>query len=197
LPAATIVPTQRYRSLQAGDVIRTHPAAAFWGCAVVLRDGIRLEGIKPLCLIGITPLVFQGTYTFDELTGSFLQILEFDRDVRLAPHSYLPRRETCIGFYLDRAHPQLPVIGRVAPTAVYGEPLEDRVGDGSGNGWPLYGPIPAHLGSEAVAAWRSIHDAATFRAEAEASSASFERYEAVRKQQAREKRAQRRSRGGA
>ncbi|MAG34203.1 MAG: hypothetical protein CL908_25270 [Deltaproteobacteria bacterium] len=41
---------------------------------------------------------------------------------------------------------------------LYSDPLTYDVGDGTGAGWPLGGPVSASLGGEAVISWRRLHD---------------------------------------
>ena len=89
-----------------GDVIKTHPRDGFWGCAVVLSLG-GIEGLDPLCHIGVTPVVFRHDYAWDELDATSLSILVVDRSVRMAPDTYGTRpRVTCIGIYTTKAHPK-------------------------------------------------------------------------------------------
>src|SRR5512143_1812302 len=80
--------------LRRGDVIKTHPREGYWGCAVVLTEPHAVEGLRPMCHIGITPLVFDHEYAWAEIEGRELSILEFDREVRIAPNNYGIRHET-------------------------------------------------------------------------------------------------------
>src|ERR1043166_7773820 len=64
--------------LQRGDVIKTHPRDGYWGCPVVLMGPRELEGLRPMFHIGITPLLLDHDYTWGEIEGQELSILEFD-----------------------------------------------------------------------------------------------------------------------
>lgn len=140
--------------LATGDVIKTHPSERFWGCAVVLNARGKTERFNPCCHIGITPLLFQRDYEWCDIAGVVLSVLEFDRGIRLTPGHYSTRHETCIGIYDARPHPDLPVIGRVDPSAVFSGPLDfDLIGNATEGKWPLCGRVKAHLGYEAVLVW--------------------------------------------
>ncbi|MCL2309265.1 MAG: hypothetical protein FWC42_03170 [Proteobacteria bacterium] len=149
------------RLLTIGDVIKTHPREGFWGCAVVLNTRGKTGQFNPFCLIGITPLVFQYDYGWGDIAERPLSVLEFDRGVELSPDLYFTRRETCIGIYDARPHPDLPVIGCVDPSSVFIGPLDfDQIGDGAEGKWPLCGCITANLGYEAILVWNKKHSVA-------------------------------------
>jgi len=145
----------RPKLLDTGDVLITHPHPEYWGCALVLTA----RGAPDGCLIGITPAVFRHEFAFSELDLDRLSILEFDREIRQADGTYRHlRRETCIGIYTRRPNANVRVIGHVDVASLALPELNFDVGDGSNGGWPLYGPVGDHLGGEAIAAWRAVHD---------------------------------------
>jgi len=182
--------------LQRGDVIKTHPRDGYWGCAVVLTDPRELEGLRPMCHIGITPLLLDHDYTWGEIEGQELSILEFDRGVRIAAGRYGTRHETCIGLYTSDSHHLMPVIGSIDPTKVFARPLRFEVGDGTDGKYPLCGPISPHLGSEAVTSWFRVHDPARWQAERDAARERYEHLAAAIREEERQKRQGRRMRKG-
>jgi hypothetical protein len=174
-----------------GDVIKTHPREGFWGCAVVLSAGM-IEGLRPMCHIGVTPLVFQHDYVWSEIEGQQLSILEYDQPVRVEVMTYLPRHVTCIGIWVSDGKPKLPVIGRVDPATVYDKPLTFEVGDATSGKFPLCGKVDTHLGSEAVGAWHKLNDPVGFAKRQEESAADYERLRERLLEQERERRKRRR-----
>ena len=184
------------RPLRRGDVIKTHPRDGYWGCAVVLTEPWEENGGRPLCHIGITPIVMLHDYGWTEIASTELSILEFDRGIRTAPLTYVARHETCIGLYTSGPHPLLPIIGNVDPIRVFAKPLTFEVGDGTNGKYPLYGPIAPHLGSEAIASWMRVHDPAQWQAVVDAARESYERTSATLKEEERQKRSARRKRKG-
>jgi hypothetical protein len=137
----------------------THPSPEYWGCALVLTACAATEELAPLCHIGITPAVFRHAYAFSEVDLGRLSILEFDREIRLDDGTYTHlRHETCIGIYARWYTAHVRVIGHVDVGSLRVPELTFDVGDGTNGGWPLYGPVQGHLGGEAVAAWRAVHD---------------------------------------
>ncbi len=185
----------RQTALKAGDVLRTNPKPGYWGCAVVLRGPTEKPGFYPMCHIGIAAAIFRHEYGFSDLTGLDLRPIAFERGVRLSPDSYGTRQETCIGIWVAKTPPTIPIIGHVDPLTVWPSPLTDEVGDGSGNAFPLYGPIKPDLGSEAVSKWRREHDAEAHAIEVAAARASTEKLFAKLREQERAKR-QKRHGGG-
>ena len=184
--------------LRRGDVIKTHPREGYWGCAVVLTEPHAVEGLRPICHIGITPLVLDHDYAWAEIEDTELSILEFDREVRIAPDYYGTRHETCIGLYTTDPHPSLPVLGSVDPTTFFTKPLTFEVGDATDGKYPLYGNLAPHLGSEAVASWLRIHKPSQWQAERDAARDSYEHLATTIKEEARRKRQARRvQKGGA
>jgi hypothetical protein len=187
---------KRQPLLETGDVIKTHPREGYWGCAVVLNSREKTVEFGPQCLIGITPIIIHHDFSWAEIADSQMAILEFDRGIRLAPGEYGSRHETCIGIYLAKPNPTLPVIANVVPPRVFSGPLTFEVGDGTNGRWPLCGKVPAHLGMEAVIAWRQIHDHASWLAEMEQARASYEVLEKKTREGERQRRKLRKSRSG-
>ena len=182
--------------LRRGDVIKTHPREGYWGCAVVLTDPHKQKDLLPLCHIGITPIVMRHDYVWAEIEAAELSILEFDRGVRTAPHTYPTRRETCIGLYTSHPHPHLPIIGSVDPSRVFTASLTFEVGNGTDGRYPLCGRIAPQLGSEAVISWMRVHDPAQWQLVVDAARESYERKSATLKEEEREKQRARRTRKG-
>ena len=186
--------SRRTAALRRGDVIKTHPRDGFWGCAVVLSDPQQLGTLRPVCHIGVTPWILQHDFEWSELGDKDLCILEFERGVRTGPDEYRARRDTCIGLYTAKAHPLLPVIGRVDPTRVFRKALKFEVGDGTDGKYPLCGPVAEHLGSEAVNAWLRVHDPDRWQAERDEGRDRYERLSKAIREEEREKRRTRRDR---
>ncbi len=175
--------------LTSGDVIKTHPTEGFWGCSVVLNTRGRTEYFNPMCLIGITPVIFRQDFTWQEIANYPLKVLEFDRDINLMPNIVATRRETCIGCYDSRLHPDLSVIGSVDVHQVFQGSLDfEPVGDGTQGRWPLCGRITTGLGMEAVTAWRRENDREQWLLELGANRRDHWELMARLKQEEREKR---------
>jgi hypothetical protein len=125
-------------------------------------------------LIGITPIIFRHDFAWSEVADFEFSILEFVQDIRLSPGDSRSRRVTCIGCYDARPNPELHTIGRVDASKVYSGPIGFEVGDATTGKWPLCGRIKEHLGTEAVIAWRRIHDADQLAIDVESSQKSHE-----------------------
>ena len=182
------MPRAKQPTLEVGDVIKTHPKDGFWGCAVVLNTRERCEQFNPSCLIGITPIVLRHDFAWSEVADFEFSILEFIQGIRLFPGDTRSRRVTCIGCYDARPNPELPTIGRVDASRVYSGPIGFEVGDATNGKWPLCGRIKGHLGTEAVIAWRRIHDAVQLAIDVEASHKSHDELMARLKLKEKEKR---------
>jgi hypothetical protein len=163
-----------------GDVIQTEPQPGYWGCAIVLTATDRTAELLASFHIGITPLIFRHDYAWPEVDPGSLSILELSRDIRLARGEYGARTEVCIGIYTARSRGSLRVIGKVDPGAIYPLPLTSTVGDGTAGAFPLCGPLKKTIGSEAVVAWRRVHDAENFARDVAVARARFEELEAER-----------------
>jgi hypothetical protein len=145
--------------LSIGDVLKTNPFDGYWGCALVLSVRDKTPDSNPMCHIGITPTVFVHDYDFEELDIEKLEIMQFDREIRIAPYQSAPMpRETLIGIYTRKVNSFVNVIGSIDVFPISPTPLTFEIGSGTGNGWPMHGPIGRHLGGEAVLKWRSVHD---------------------------------------
>jgi hypothetical protein len=152
--------------LSFGDVLRTCPREGYWGCAVVLTARDKTKQFHPMCHIGITTSVFTHEYSFAELKVADLEVLQFDRQIRVAQNTYKPfRKETCIGIYSRIIIPPVVVIGNIDPSQIYPFPLEFIAGDTTDGGWPFCGKIPQSLGSEAIHWWREEHDSEAWQKE--------------------------------
>ena len=170
---ATRKPTRKH--MQAGDLLKTSPVEGYWGCAVVLTHRGKTEEFAPMCHIALTQLVLRHDYAFEELDVASLEVLEFDRQIRIGPNEYASlRRETCIGIYASRLNANVVLVGTADPGQIYPAAPSWDVGDGTGNGWPLCGPVSASLGSEAVIAWRRVHDRVQWEADVAASRKATE-----------------------
>jgi len=163
--------------LTPGDVIQTHPARGYWGCAVVLSARDSTDKFQPMCHIGITTLITRKKYSWKSISPAELEIAKLAYDVRVAPHEYYraPDIRTCIGIYSVKSSAGLSIIGRVDPIAIYSPPLTFDVGDGTNGRFPMCGPVPADLGDEAVTAWRRVHDSAKLERDVAKDRELFER----------------------
>ena len=145
--------------LVVGDVLKTHPTEGYWGCAIVLTVQDKTDRFDSMCHIAVTTTIFRHDYAFSELDISSLQVLQFDRQIRLAPDTYAPlRRQTCIGIYSRKMNQSVVVIGNTDVSFLAPEPLGFEVGEGVDGRLPLFSPVKDQLGSEAVASWMALHD---------------------------------------
>ena len=176
--------------LQPGDVIQTHPQRGFWGCAVVLSASDSTDQFHPMCHIGITTLITKRKFSWGSIDPQLLEIATFAPVVRVAANEYYQSKEprTCIGIYSVKNTAGLTIIGNINPAHVYDKPLTFEVGDGTEGKFPLCGPIKDGFGSEAVVAWRLIHDREHLDRQANESRKQFERYEQQRLSEQRSKR---------
>jgi hypothetical protein len=176
--------------LKLGDVIQTNPQQGFWGCAVVLSARDSNGQFHPMCHIGVTTFISKQKYKWSTVDQNQLEIVRFAPVVRVAPNEYYqsPTPRTCIGIYSLKSASQLTILGNINTTFLYDKPLTFDVGDGTSGNFPLCGPIKAGFGSEAVVAWRKIHDEENFAREVVEHREQFERYEQQRLAAQREKR---------
>lgn len=158
--------------LQLGDVIKTHPAEGYWGCAVVVWLRKRCSEFDPLCLIAITPTIFRHDYIGADLRDVTFSILEYEQGIKFFPGDSRSRRVTCLGWYDARPNPDFDVVGSVDPRKFFTGSTRFIIGDGTGKSWPLCGRIHSNLGSEAVLAWRSLHAPVSLAGDLEAADAS-------------------------
>lgn len=148
----------------------------------------------------------QHDYEWAEIAGTALTILERDTEVRTAPYTYGTRHSICIGQYTAKPHPALPIICEHRRGPCVSSFTNIRVGDGTAGKYPLCGSLQPRevrgvaerefltLGMEAVAEWLRINRPGHWRAERDAASEWFERYERGRLEEERRKRQERRSR---
>ena len=66
------------------------------------------------------------------------------------------------------------MIGKVDVSSFFHGPTAFEIGDATNEKWPLSGRITPHLGSEAVIAWRRIHDAQKLKTDIEEAHASHD-----------------------
>jgi len=166
---------QKRYVLQLGDVIETRPREGFFGIALVLAVCDATAEFDPQCLIGITTAIFDRPLEMADVRVDDLEIVKLDVEARTGPNAYAPlRRMVCIKIHGRKLPPSMRVLGRVDTSRLNLGPLGFEVGDGTGGRYPLCGAIPDHLGSEAVIAWRLIHDRAQFVADRDASRVAHE-----------------------
>lgn len=134
--------------LKRGDVLRTHPRAGYWGCAIVLDSIGETRESHARCLLALTPWVFEHEYGFDELDPDRFEILEQSEGPAL-------RIYTCKRLVGVTRIGRFDLRGMDLPPVSY-EPKPWR---------PLCGPLDEHVGSEAVWAWRRVHDSERLEAE--------------------------------
>ena len=146
----------RMKTFSKGDVIRTNPENGYYGIAVVLSEGRRLEIAPgkmsyPMCHIAITPFIFRHEVTLEEIDANDLQVLVFERNAKRDDGADMHwNTETCVYLFTDRNKAGLTVIGNIDPSGIYQEPLDyephkDR--------FFLCGDANANLGREAYIAY--------------------------------------------
>lgn len=164
-----------------GELLQTEPYPGYWGCAIVLSAYPQSAQMHPQFHIGITPIVMLHEYELSEIDTSNLSIMKVTRKIRLEPFTYgtLPE-ETCIGIYTAKSRSIIRVLGRVDPKPIYSRRLTRRIGDGTKGNFGLHGPLRKNIGHDAVAAWRSIHDAEAAEKEGAKAAAEFEAFDAKR-----------------
>lgn len=138
-----------------GDIIRTNPEKGFYGIAVVLDDGERMEispgrWSYPMCHIAVTPLIFQFEVDIDDIDMSALKPMMFFTYFGQAEKKIPWREKLCIDIYTTRNKPNLPIIGKIDPILVYDSPLPFIVSE---NGFHLCGDVDSFLGREAYVKW--------------------------------------------
>ncbi len=175
--------------LAIGDILKTHPFEGYWGCALVLTAGEKIDKYDPMCHIGITTAVFTHDYCFNELDISNLKIIEIERKYRAAPNNYVPLyKETCIGIYSRKINSFVNRIGNIDVSSIFTIKLTFKVGNGSDGGWPLCGSVSRSLGYDAIHAWRSVHDRTQWLLDIDAAHKSHEAMLVRIKEEERQKR---------
>lgn len=111
-----------------GDIIRTNPNEGFYGIAIVLDEGRKIElqpnmMSKPLCHIAITPHIFDYEIDIDDIRNLKLEPLIFTQYQIVKGEKRFLRNKLCIDIYTNKNKPKLPVIGKVDPQVVYAEEL--------------------------------------------------------------------------
>ena len=151
---------KKYNVFCEGDVIRTNPEPGFYGVAVVLDDGEKIEIAPgkwsyPMCHIAITSLLFQFEISMEDIDVAALKPLTFSRYFSKGEKMIPWREELCIGIYTNRNKVDLPIIGKVDDTSlIYSEPLlwspqDDR--------FFLSGDVSSALGRETYINWCRIN----------------------------------------
>ena len=148
-----------YSFFRRGDVIRTNPQAGFYGIAVILDDGVRLElspnnWSYPMCHIAITPLLYDFEVTMKDIDLSQLLPLRFQRCYQLNNTPEFFKEELLIHIFTTRNVVQLPVIGNIDPYNIYRDdlswkPKRDR--------FFFCGDVQKQLGREAYIHWLNTH----------------------------------------
>lgn len=146
---------RKYYEFKKGDVIRTNPEEGFYGVAVVLDDGKRLEEQPgkfscPMCHIAITPLIYDYEITMDDINIDKLHPLIFQRCFSLKGKPEFYREELLIHIYTTRNIIDQPIIGNVVPNIVYNGELPWEPG---GDKFHWCGDIGAMFGREAYTQW--------------------------------------------
>ena len=142
---------KKYSTFSKGDVILTSPESGFWGIAVVLDDGVKLEiepgkWSYPMCHIAITPLLFDFIPTMEDVNISDLKPLVFNRYVALKGKPEFYYEELLVQIRTIRNVPDLPIIGKVNPDSIFQEPLSWKPQD---DRFHLCGDIGSYFGREA------------------------------------------------
>lgn len=139
-----------------GDVIRTNPEKGFYGIAIVLDDGKKMElspgrWSYPMCHIAITPLLFQFEVNIDDIDITTLKPMTFLTYFKQEERKKIPwRHKLCIDIYTTRNKSNLPVIGNIDTTSICDSPLPFIVSE---NGFHVRGDVDDSLGREAYINW--------------------------------------------
>ncbi|MBO5032352.1 MAG: hypothetical protein J6D08_10775 [Lachnospiraceae bacterium] len=147
---------EKYNVFCKGDVIRTNPEPGFYGVAVVLDDGQRIEispgkWSNPMCHIAITPLLFQFEINIEDIDIAALKPMTFSAYYSKDGEKIPWREELCIGIYTNKNKIGLPIIGKVDNVSlIYSEPLTWTP---QGDRFFLYGNVDSFLGRKAYISW--------------------------------------------
>lgn len=139
-----------------GDVIRTNPEKGFYGIAIVLDDGKKMELSRgcwsyPMCHIAITPLLFHFEVTIDDIDIATLKPMTFFTYFEREGKERIPWRDKlCIDIYTTRNKSNLPVIGNIGAASICDSRLPFIVSE---NGFHLRGDVDDSLGREAYISW--------------------------------------------
>nr|WP_304638107.1 hypothetical protein [uncultured Muribaculum sp.] len=145
----------KFSLFKRGDVIRTNPQEGFYGIAVVLDDGVKLElspnkWSYPMCHIAITPLIYDFEVTMKDVDLSQIYPMKYTRCYQLKNIPDFFKEELLVHIYTTRNVAQLPIIGNMDPSNIYKEDLSwlpepDR--------FYFCGDSQKHLGREAYLSW--------------------------------------------
>ena len=150
---------KRCELFKKGDVIRTNPEPHFYGIAVVLDDGVKLEIAPgkwsyPMCHIAITSLLYDFEVTMGDLDVSKFRPLLCNRCYHLKNTPEFYREELMIHIYTTRNVAQLPVIGNIDPSLIYQGKLDWKPGP---DRFFWCGDISSYFGREAYLNWYDTH----------------------------------------
>lgn len=150
------MPKKKMLHFRKGDIIRTNPKNGFYGVAVVLNDGVKLELSSgrwsyPMCHIAITPLLFNHEISIDDINVSELKPLRFLNYFKKSDGTLVPwDNRICINIYTTRNKVELPIIGNIDPILIWDNPLSFKV---SSDGFHIRGDVSQSLGIEAYIQW--------------------------------------------
>lgn len=139
-----------------GDIIRTNPADGFYGVAIVLDDGKKVELAPnkwsyPLCHIAVTPCRFDFEFDRQEIINLRLEPLIFQEFQIINNKRTFLRNKICVDIYTNRNKGKLPVIGNINPESVYKEEL---LWEPQFDRFHFRGDPTSDLGYEAYCDWR-------------------------------------------
>lgn len=143
-----------------GDIIRTNPENGFYGVAVVLNDGVKLELSPgrfsyPMCHIAITPLLFNYKIDMNDIDINELKPMLFTTYFK-NNETFIPwKSKICIDIYTTRNKADLPIIGNVDMILIWDKPLSFEA---SPDGFHLCGDVSQSLGIEAYIQWCREND---------------------------------------
>ena len=147
---------KKYSSFCKGDIIRTNPEKGFYGIAIVLDDGTKMElslgrWSYPMCHIAITSLLYQFEVNMNDIDITALKPMTFSTYFEREDGMKIPWHDKlCVDIYTTRNKANLPVIGNVDPTPICNSPLPFQVSE---NGFHLCGDVDIFLGREAYISW--------------------------------------------
>lgn len=153
--------TKKTTLFHKGDVIRTNPEKGFYGIAVVLDDGEKLElspgrWSYPMCHIAITPLLYDYEVNIEDIDIASLKPMTFLTYFKREDGERIPWRERkCVDIYTARNKANLTIIGNIDTTSIWDGPLPFQA---SQDGFHLCGDVSASLGREAYIAWCREND---------------------------------------
>lgn len=144
------------KNFKKGDVVLTNPQEGFYGIAIVLDEGQKVElspgrWSYPMCHIAKTALLFDHEICIDELDIDNLKPMTFLTYFKCEDGMRTPwRNKICIDIYTTRNKAKLPIIGNIDPTLVW---KGDLSFEPSTDGFHICGDVSASLGREAYINW--------------------------------------------